>query len=174
MRPAIVIGAAAVLLLASGGALAVPVRKKDMGPFDEIYQRHGTAYGVDWRLLKAHAQVESSENPSAFNPEKAGADDGSYGLMQVYTVVDSHGRVTNKLNVDGWPPKSVTDLFAPDFNVKIAAQIVAWNIHAYGLPRAIAVYNEWDQHNAPAAGPFKNQSYVDKVLKKARALGMEI
>ena len=52
--------------------------------------------------------------------------------------------------------------------------LLAWNISTFGLLRGIAVYNAWDQRSAPAAGPFKNQAYVDKVRAKARALGLEI
>lgn len=45
---------------------------------DRIYQETAEQYGEDWRLLKAFARVESSENPKAVN-----LNDPSYGLFQI-------------------------------------------------------------------------------------------
>lgn len=137
---------------------------------DELYKKHGAAFGVDWRLLKAIAQVESSERADAVNA----ADKESIGLMQVLCQPDGQGGCRNKLNVQGWPETTRAKLLDPDWNVYIGAQILAWNIRTYGLPKGIAVYNAWDQRHAPTAGPFKNQAYVDKVRAKARALGLEV
>lgn len=137
---------------------------------DELYKKHGAAFGVDWRLIKAHAQVESSENPAAINR----ADNESIGVMQILCRPDGKGGCANKLNVRGWKETTREKLLDADWNIYIGAQILAWNIAQFGVLKGIAVYNAWDQRNAPAAGPFKNQSYVDKVRAKARSLGMEI
>ncbi len=169
MRAALLAAIGAVLALASFGAIAAPGRKK-MSGFDSIYQRHGVALGVDWRLIKAHAQVESAENPAAINK----ADNESIGLMQILCRPDGKGGCSNRLNVSGWRETTRAKLLESDWNVFIGAQILAWNIGQYGTLKGIAVYNAWDQRNAPKAGPFKNQVYVDKVRAKARALGLEI
>ena len=135
--------------------------------FDAIYQKYGDQFGVDWRLVKAAAQHESNENPDAVNPS-----DPSYGLMQVLCTDDGSGGCSNNFNIEGWPPQGGSDaLLDPDTNVYYGAQILAANVKAYGVPKGVAVYNSWDQHTAPTNGPFKNQAYVDDVLRRARALG---
>lgn len=133
---------------------------------DDIYRRHAQSVGVDWRLLKAIARVESSENPNAVNPS-----DPSVGLMQILCVPDGKGGCANKFNIAGWPPKNREELFNPDFNVLLGAQILAWNIQTFGTSKGIAVYNSWSARNDPRNGPFRNQSYVDKVMAEYRALG---
>lgn len=135
------------------------------GKFDALYKKWGGVYGVDWRLIKAHALRESAENPRAFNPERPDLpNDGSYGIGQIYCVVGPDGRCSNRLSVDGWPPHA-SDLYDADKNIHFMAQIIAANTRAYGMPRAVAVYNSFDQHRRPLNGPFKNQGYVDDVLR---------
>lgn len=133
---------------------------------DALFQKWGAAYGVDPLLLKAHATIESGLDPSAINPA-----DPSYGLMQVLCTKGPEGRCSNRFNIDGWSGMTATRLLDPDTNIKIATQIVRWNVDTFGMPRAVAVYNRWDQRNAPQAGPFANQRYVDKVLAEYRRLG---
>jgi soluble lytic murein transglycosylase-like protein len=116
-------------------------------------KKYGLKYGVDWQLLKALAQVESDENPVAKNPA-----DPSYGLMQV--LYPQH------LNVENWPPENESQLYDPDYNVSIGAQIIKWNVQSFGLEKGIAVYNMWGARHSPDNGPFPNQSYVDKVKGK--------
>lgn len=136
--------------------------------FDAIYQKHAAERGLDWRLVKAICQHESAENPDAVNA----ADNESIGLGQVYCRPDGRGGCANKLNVDNWPPPGGrASLFDPDVNVFYVAAILADNVARYGVAKGVAVYNAWDQHTAPAAGPFKNQAYVDDVLRRAAALG---
>ena len=133
---------------------------------DDLYEKHGRQKGLDPLLLKAIAQVESNEDPSAKNPL-----DPSVGLMQVLCVPDGRGGCSNRLNVCDWPPGSEADLYDPDFNLHIAAQVLKWNINQFGTLKGIAVYNSWVAHEDPREGPFSNQGYVDKVLSKYRALG---
>jgi len=133
---------------------------------DSLYEKHGRIHGLDWRLLKAIAQVESSENPLAKNQA-----DPSFGLMQLLCQDDGLGSCRNKLNVLDWPPASKNQLFDPDYSLHIGAQVLSWNINRYGFNKGIAVYNSWEAHTAPQDGPFPNQGYVDKVLLKYRALG---
>jgi soluble lytic murein transglycosylase-like protein len=126
--------------------------------FDPLYKKYASQYGLDWKLLKAIAQVESNENPLAKNPA-----DPSYGLMQLL--------YPQKLNVDNWPPENVSMLYDPDYSVSIAAQILSWNIASFGKWRGVAVYNSWGARLDPERGPFRNQGYVDKVQGKYAALG---
>ena len=133
---------------------------------DSLYEKHGRIHGLDPMLLKAIAQVESSENPLAKN-----LLDPSYGLMQLLCQDDGMGSCRNKLNVLDWPPESKEKLFDPDYSLHIGAQILTWNIDRYGFNKGIAVYNSWEAHTAPQDGPFPNQVYVDKVLSHYRALG---
>lgn len=140
--------------------------EKAVMSLDQLYQKHATRHGLDWKLLKAIAQVESNENPLAKNQA-----DPSYGLMQLLCQDDGMGSCRNKLNVLDWPPENKEKLFDPDYSIHIAAQILSWNIGQYGLNKGIAVYNSWSAHSAPKDGPFPNQAYVDKVLSHYRALG---
>lgn len=132
---------------------------------DDLYERHGRQKGVDPLLLKAIAQVESSENPQAKNPL-----DPSYGLMQILCVDDGRGGCSNRLNVNDWPPESKERLYDPDYSLHIGSQILAWNMGQYGFRKGIAVYNSWSAHTAPTEGPFPNQAYVNKVIGRYETL----
>lgn len=134
------------------------------GEFDVLFQKHAAAHGVDWRLLKAVAIVESHLNSRAVNRR-----DPSIGLMGVLCRPqgDTCG---NRFDVAGWPPRSREQLFDPDFNIAIGAQVLAWNLRAFGTARGIAVYNMWDARLTPRGRAFPNQFYVDKVLARYREL----
>ncbi len=146
----------------SAGASPLSVKISDASPpsIDDLFRKWGAVYGVEWRLLKAIADTESRLNPDAVNA----ADKESIGLMQVLCRPDGAGGCSNRLNVDGWSEATREKLFDPRFNIRIGAQILAWNIRTYGMPRAIAVYNRWAERTSPVAGPFLNKLYVDAVL----------
>ena len=160
------------ILIAFAGALSFAPRSVDASPLsmkisdaspqsiDDLFRKWGAVYGVEWRLLKAIAVTESRLNPDAVNA----ADKESIGLMQVLCRPDGAGGCSNRLNVDGWSEATREKLFDPRFNIKIGAQILAWNIRTYGMPKAIAVYNRWAERTSPVAGPFLNRLYVDAVL----------
>jgi len=133
---------------------------------DEIYKDAGNEFSVDWKLIKAHAIIESSERPEVKN-----AADPSYGLMQILCVPDGAGSCKNRFNIVDWPPVSVEDLFDPLYNVRMGAQIIKWNQDTFGLKQGIAVYNNWSARNDNYDGPYRNQGYVDKVLSEYRKLG---
>lgn len=133
---------------------------------DGLYRAHAQAHGLDWRLIKAIALVESNEDAGAVH-----AASQSVGLMQVLCRDDGYGGCANRLNdVVGWPPANRTLLFSASYSVLIGTQILAWNIRTYGLRRGIAAYNQWSARHAPSGKPFPNQDYVDKVLRTHRAL----
>jgi soluble lytic murein transglycosylase-like protein len=133
-------------------------------PVDDLFRKWGAVYGVEWRLLKAVARKESRLNPNAVND----ADNESIGLMQVLCRPDGQGSCANTLKVDGWSEATRRKLFDPEFNIRIGAQILAWNIRKYGMPKAVAVYNRWKERSSPVAGPFENHAYVLAVLKNYR------
>ena len=81
---------------------------------------------------------------------------------------DGRGGCANSLKVDGWREATRRKLFDPEFNIRIGAQILAWNIRKYGMPKAVAVYNRWAERSSPVAGPFENQAYVDAVFADYR------
>lgn len=126
------------------------------------------------KLLKSLAWVESSMNPnanSAFAPD-------SYGIMQVICRSGENGVDDSLLGnwIDGWPPESCNDLFNADLNIKIGAQIIAWNIQTYGFDpeknwKSVAAYNAASAQNPDvpkSADPqdFPNPDYVRKVKKE--------
>lgn len=113
-------------------------------------------------LLKALARKESNLNPDAVrnNPP----NDVSVGLMQVLCIPDENGVCRNKFNIDGWPA-TFDSLRDPETNLRFAVQILAYNLKVYGFPKGIAVYNSWSARDDAANGPFRNQQYVDDVLR---------
>ena len=131
--------------------------------FDDIYRSVGERRGVDWRLLKAVAIVESSEDPEAVNP-----NDPSYGLMQILCA-GTGDRCANKLYVEGWPPLRSELTSNPRLNVDIGAQILRYNIDKFGFRRGIAAYNNWSARFDPE-GAERNKGYVDRVLNEYRRL----
>lgn len=146
-----------------------------MNDLQALYIAAGARRGVDPVLLRALAQVESSENPDAvrWNPPY----DCSVGLMQILAIppkgfIPEPGAdytPTNKFQVEGWPV-TFQALKNPAVNLDIGAQILAWNLATFGYPKGIAVYNSWSARNDPDDGPFMNQAYVAKVLRHVAAL----
>lgn len=121
---------------------------------------------IDPALLQAIAQVESSEVLEAVN-----ISDPSFGLMQILCTPNGKGICTNRFpKVDGWEGTTVDDLFNPQINVSIGAQILKWNLEQYGYPKGFAVYNSWSARKDPEDGPYRNQEYVNKVLNNLRRL----
>ena len=170
MRPAILFAIGAGLALASVGVMAAPLTKK-LVPFEDVFRAAGRRHGLDWRLIAAHAFVESSYNPKARNPE------GSDGLMQILFPLSKNAGVMRYLAAGTLPEfldVDMAQIFDAAYNVNLGAALIRENIRAFGMPRAIAVYNMDKSRLAPTAGPFINQGYVDKVLKKARELGMAV
>lgn len=135
------------------------------GDYDALFRKHGAAHGVDWRLLKAVCEVESHLNPRAEHPGGLSA-----GLCQIHCAPAHAGVCRNRFNVIGWPPASRAQLYEPDYNVSLAAQILGWNLRTYGLAHGVGVYNQWSARHTPAGQPLPNQFYVDKVLARYRAL----
>ncbi len=94
--------------------------------YDYLYKKYASINGLDWKMLKAIASVESNEgkHPSVaygiFNPsdvENSKSSDGlSWGLMQV--------TVTTARDYDS--RASAEKLNDPEYSVKIASQHLAY------------------------------------------------
>lgn len=144
--------------------LAAPLQADES--LDAMYRAHAEAQGLDWKLVKAIAIVESNERADAIH-----AASQSIGLVQVLCLDDAKGGCANRLvDVAGWPPSSRAVLFEPNYNLLIGTQILSWNIRTYGQRKGIAAYNQWSARKTPRGEPFPNQYYVDKVLRTYRQL----
>lgn len=140
-----------------------PTTARKKIPFEDIFRSVAADVGedhVDWKLLAAHAFVESSFNPKAFNPE------GSSGLMQILLPV-SHNRGARTHLADGnipeWENLDASRIFDPEYNITLACALIRANVIEFGMPRAIAVYNNSKAEGSPQFGPFPNAGYVNKV-----------
>lgn len=139
-------------------------------PYENLFIEAGEKYGVPWQLLSAISFVESTYNKDAINF----ADNQSIGLMQILCRPDNKGGC-EKLDSDfdgidrsQWRK---TDLFEPEYNIDKGALILSSGIKLYGVKKGIAVYNSLSARKSSPKGTFPNQSYVNKVLAKARELG---
>lgn len=129
--------------------------------FDSIYKEVGQKQEIDPALLRAIAQVESNRIVGAVN-----ISDPSFGLMQIFCTPNREGICTNQFpSIENWEGTTVKKLFDPHVNITIGAKILKWNLEQYGYPKGIAVYNSWSARKDPQEGPFRNQKYVDEVLK---------
>lgn len=143
-------------------------------PYENLFKKYASKYNLDWRVLSAIAFVESSYLPNAVNY----ADNESIGLMQVLCKPDGKGGcidIDERTKwLEGWIGIKRNDLLVAEKNISVGAQILAHEASKYGLLKGIARYNSLSAQTAPPKGPFPNQSYVDKVVKRARELGYEI
>ncbi len=109
--------------------------------YDSLFQLHGKRFGVDWKLLKRIAIIESNlgraksvahglRNPSDVEGSKS-SDGKSWGLMQV------------TLPTAQWLDKSATveKLNDPNFSVYLAAKFFEY-LQDY-FPKTDARYWEW-------------------------------
>ncbi|WP_257605307.1 lytic transglycosylase domain-containing protein [Pseudomonas sp. UMAB-40] len=119
---------------------------------DQCLQKASALHGVDLRLLKAVAKVESEFNPSARNSNKNGS--GDTGLMQIN---------------DWWLPTlsefgiSKSSLYDPCTSAYVGAWILAKEINKHGLTwRAVGAYNSPNETN--------QQIYAEKVNKALREM----
>lgn len=167
---ALVFAAALVLWALTFRAKAVTEKRAETKrpALEELYREVGVRHGVNPRLLRAIAIIESGEDVDAVNPA-----DPSFGIMQLLCTVDNSGQrvCRNTLNLPGWPPSKKQQLFDPVYNLEIAAGILRWNLENYGFPRGVAMYNAFGARMDPQNGPFRNQGYVEKVLGEFNKLG---
>lgn len=125
--------------------------------FNNVYKKWGDIRNIDWRVLKAIAQMESSEQ---LDPGEPGPTAGtSYGLMQVNP--EQNPRLD-------WPNDLSKLLRDADLNVKFGSKIfLEWLTRARTRKQAISGYNQGNRAlQEPPQGPFSNQAYVDGVMEK--------
>ena len=62
-------------------------------------------------------------------------------------------------------------LFDPDKNVQMGTDILSWDMTFFGFLRGIACFNIWTECTSSPQGPFKNQAYVDAIIKNFKQYG---
>jgi soluble lytic murein transglycosylase-like protein len=107
--------------------------------------------GIDWRLVKAVAIVESKLNHKA----KGHIGITSYGLMQLGAW---HARV-HKIKI--------IDLYNPSINVRIGSKYLRDMIVKYGFKEGIQIYSLGETKYAKGK---RNIRYYNKVLKAYRSI----
>lgn len=149
------------------------MRKEDR--YDSLFQFYGGVSGVDWRLLKAQATVESALNPDAKSPV------GAAGLSQFMKRTWEEWR-------DGTPgiqPMSLSELLLidprdPEDGIRAQAAYMAWLLRQFvgKVDYALAAYN-WGIGNVgrtPAYVPLmesvprETQDYLVRVDTALRVL----
>lgn len=124
---------------------------------NDLYKKWGELRGIDWKLLKAIAQTESSENPNV-----TGDDGRSIGLMQVqFLIGEAYAGVT-----------CLDELFDVDKNIEAGSGYLQHLLSKYSLEGAIQAYNLGEtKFNKGSTSP----AYLAKVLKGYETLkGIEI
>lgn len=113
--------------------------------YDNIYKIFGELRNLDWRLIKAIALTESSEEATAI-----GDDGRSFGLMQVSLIVG------NSYGMDK------DDLLIPEQNVQAGSGFLREMIEKYGLEGGIQAYNLGETKFRKG---LTSPEYLKKVLK---------
>lgn len=138
-----IIAALSVALLLRG--------RKRIYAFDEIIEDEARAQNVPVRIVYAIIQVESGGDPGAVGAA------GEIGLMQLMPPT------ADQMGYRG----SRAGLFDPRTNIHYGTKYLAWQMKRYReLSAAIAAYNSGTAVKLPS-GKFKNQAYVDKVMRFA-------
>jgi len=124
----------------------VGVQSQGNDPYEDLFQEHGSKYGVDPKLLRRVAQVESSLNPRAISPK------GAQGMMQL--MPGTAGDM------------GVSDPFDPGQNIEGGAKYLKQLIDSHGgnVSKALASYN-WGPGNVAKGEewPQEVKDYVSKV-----------
>lgn len=139
-----------IFLLVLGGILLFMSRQYVPLAYDADIIRISTFYGNDPRLVRAIILTESSGNAQAVNESDA---EKSYGLGQI--------------NVLAWPHYASDWLMDPVNNITAMNEIIrtlGTRFKTDDPAMIAAAYNAGHVYRL-SSGRFKNQAYVDKVLK---------
>ena len=111
---------------------------------NETFQIAGARYGVDWKLAKAVAIVESELNPQAISHK------GAIGIMQIHPGLANWYKISKKL------------LFNQYVNIHIGTSYLSLLTKRYGLKPGLQMYNlgETKYHNRK-----RSIGYYNRVLK---------
>jgi hypothetical protein len=160
----VVLAALAVAFVDRGDAMAnAPAN------LDAIYKSVAEVYGEDWRLLKAFARKESSENPLAVNP-----GDPSYGLF----AIQSHWLVYFKqldLKDSDREAKAREMLSDPTFATDMCCRILRYfrnrtnpsTLAGFRFPEEADIYNVGETLWAKGV---RNAAYRDFIVSEYRKL----
>lgn len=127
--------------------------------YDDLFKKWASMRGLDWKLLRAFATVESNLKESA-----TGDDGRSIGLMQVQLIIGKAYAGVNDLS----------ELYDPDKNIEAGSGYIADLTGKYDgdLDAVIQAYNLGEtKFNKGLTSP----AYLAKVLKEYETLkGVEI
>jgi len=141
---------------------------------NEAVEKYSEQYDVPKDLINAIIEVESSGNSYAVRYEKNYrwlakplgkyhwhtptekiSQKTSWGLMQIM------GAVARERGFEG---KYLAELCNPEMGVKYGVKHLKWQYKRYGnWEDAVSAYNQGN--NKKINGEYKNQSYVDKVMR---------
>lgn len=126
--------------------------------YDDLFKKWGEFRGLDWKLLRAFAKVESDFNPMAISPV------GARGLMQIMPFIGkAYGGITN-----------VEELFDPDKSIEIGSAFIKELMEKYDgdLDSVIQAYNLGEtKFNKGYVAP----DYLAKVTREYETLkGVEV
>lgn len=123
--------------------------------FDQLIWQVAGRHGVEPQLVKAVIAAESSFRPNAHRDEPR-IKDASYGLMQTLY------QTAREMGYQG-PPEGLYD---PGVSIEFGTRYLAKQLRRYSgrIPYAVAAYNSGTAFVAPD-GKFRNQPYVDRVLR---------
>lgn len=129
--------------------------------FDPLIWQTAQRHGVDPYFVKAVVAAESSFDPKAYRAEPR-INDASYGLMQTLY------RTAKDMGYQGAPE----GLFDPATSVEYGTKYLAHQLRRYNgsLPYAAAAYNAGTAY-VDNAGHFRNQTYVDRVMRFYQQFG---
>ena len=115
---------------------------------NQTFQIAGSRYGVDWKLAKAVAIVESELNPKAISHK------GAIGIMQIHPSLAYWYKINKSL------------LFNLYINVHIGTSYLSLLTKRYGLGVGLQMYNlgETKYHNG-----MRSFGYYNRVLKEYRS-----
>lgn len=123
--------------------------------YDQLIWQTAGRHGVDPPLVKAIVAAESSFRPNARRDEPQ-VGDASYGLMQTLY------RTAKDMGYTGGPD----GLYDPATSLEFGTRYLAYQLRRYNgkTPYAVAAYNSGRAYVGPD-GKFRNQLYVDRVLR---------
>lgn len=123
--------------------------------YDQLIWQTAGRHGVDPPLVKAVVAAESSFRPNAYRAEPH-IGDASYGLMQTLY------RTAKDMGYTG----AAEGLYDPATSLEFGTRYLAYQLRRYNgkIPFAVAAYNSGTAY-VGGDGKFRNQTYVDRVLR---------
>lgn len=129
--------------------------------YDQAIWQTARRYGVDPYFVKAVVAAESNFEPRAYRAEPR-IHDASYGLMQTLFAT------AKDMGYTGQPE----GLYDAATSLEFGTKYLAYQLRRYSgkLPHAAAAYNAGTAY-VDASGRFRNQTYVDRVMRFYQQFG---